>query len=143
MTATVTATKMSVCMTIESMEPETSDAERRRYPRVAANNPITYALVNEKGSKIGQGIGKAINVSQTGILLETCEYIGSKYIFLVATDVENNLIEIVGKVIFSREVSLRVFNSGISLKGEHADNVKFRRDLIRVFHQRHVLGLPN
>ncbi len=120
-----------------------SDPERRRYPRVAANNPITYALVNEKGSKIGQGIGKAINVSQSGLLLETCEYIGAKYIFLVATDVEGTLIEIVGKVIFSREVSLRTFNTGISLRGEHDDNVKFRRDLIRVFHQRHVLGLPN
>lgn len=130
-------------MMIEDMEAKVSDSERRRYPRVAANNPITYALVNEKGSKIGQGIGKAINVSQSGILLETCEFIGSKYIFLVASDVEGTLIEIVGKVIFSREVSLRIFNTGISLRGEHDDNVKFRRDLIRVFHQRHVLGLPN
>jgi hypothetical protein len=134
---------MGLRMTIENMELETFDPERRRYHRVAANNPITYVLVNERGSKIGQGIGKVINVSQSGILLETYEYIGSKYLFLVSTDVEDKLIEIVGKVIFSREVSLCVFNSGISLRGEHEDNVKFRRDLIRVFHQKHVLGLEN
>jgi hypothetical protein len=134
---------MGLHMTIENMALETFDTERRRYHRVATNNPITYVLVNERGSKIGQGIGKVINVSQSGILLETCEFIGSKYLFLVSTDVEGKLIEIVGKVIFSREVSLCVFNSGISLRGEHEDNVKFRRDLIRVFHQKHVLGLAN
>jgi hypothetical protein len=130
-------------MTIDEVAPEAIAAERRRYARVAANNPITYVLVNERGSKMGQGIGKALNVSQTGILLETYEYVGSKYIFIVSTDLENKLIDIVGRVIFSREVSLGVFNSGVSLRGEHADNVKFRRDLIRVFHQRHVLGLAN
>ncbi|RPJ07204.1 MAG: hypothetical protein EHM37_18335 [Deltaproteobacteria bacterium] len=130
-------------MTIDNTELETIDSERRRYRRVVSNNPMTYVLVNARGSKIGQGIGRVINVSLSGILLETYEYIGSKYIFLVSTDVEGKLIEIVGKVIFSREVSLGVFNSGISLRGEHEDNVKFRRDLIRVFHQRHVLGIAN
>jgi hypothetical protein len=117
-------------------------ADRRKFPRVRTDNPITYALINEKGSKIGQGIGRSINVSQSGMLLETCEYIGSKYIFLVTTDLEENLVEIVGKVVFSREVSKSVFNSGIHFMGDHEDNVKFRRDLIRVFHRRNVLGFP-
>ena len=118
-------------------------ADRRRFPRVRTDNPITYALINEKGSNIGQGIGRAVNVSQSGILLETYEYIGSKYLFLVTTDVEDKLVEIVGKVVFSREISKSVFNSGVHFMGEHEDNVKFRRELIRVFHRKIVLGLPN
>ncbi len=118
-------------------------ADRRRFPRVNTDNPITYALINEKGSNIGQGIGRAINVSQSGILLETYEYIGSKYLFLVSTDIEDKLVEIVGKVVFSREISKSVFNSGVHFMGEHEDNVKFRRELIRVFHRKIVLGLPN
>jgi len=117
--------------------------ERRQFPRVRTDNPITYALINEKGTNIGQGIGRAINVSQSGILLETFEYIGSKYLFLVSTDIEEKMVEIVGKVVFSREISKSVFNSGIHLMGEHEDNVKFRRELIRVFHRKNVLGLPN
>ena len=118
-------------------------ADRRRFPRVNTDNPITYALINEKGSNIGQGIGRAVNVSQSGILLETYEYIGSKYLFLVTTDIEDKLVEIVGKVVFSREISKSVFNSGVHFMGEHEDNVKFRRELIRVFHRKIVLGLPN
>lgn len=117
-------------------------AERRKFPRVRTDNPITYAMINEKGTKIGQGIGRSANVSQSGILLETCEYIGSKYIFLVSTDLKDNLVEIVGKVVFSREVSKSVFNTGIHFMGEHEDNVKFRRELIRVFHRKNVLGFP-
>jgi len=39
-------------------------------------------MVNERGSNIGQGIGKVINVSQSGILLETYEFIASTYLFL-------------------------------------------------------------
>ena len=125
-----------------SRQHDLSGADRRKFPRVRTDNPITYAMINEKGTKIGQGIGRSINVSQSGLLLETCEYIGSKYIFLVSTDTEENLVEIVGKVIFSREISKSVFNSGIHFMGEHEDNVKFRRDLIRVFHQKNVLGFP-
>ena len=117
--------------------------ERRRFPRVSTDNPVTYALINERGSNIGQGIGRAINVSQSGILLETYEFIGSKYIFLVSTDIDEKLVEIVGKVVFSREMSRSVFNSGIHFMGEHEDNVKFRRELIRVFHRKNVLGLQN
>ena len=117
--------------------------ERRRFPRVSTDNPVTYALINERGSNIGQGIGRAINVSQSGILLETYEFIGSKYIFLVSTDIDEKLVEIVGKVVFSREISKSVFNSGIHFMGEHEDNVKFRRELIRVFHRKNVLGLQN
>jgi hypothetical protein len=119
------------------------EAERRRFPRVRTDNPITYALINEKGTNIGQGIGRAVNVSQSGLLLETYEYIGSKYLFLVTTDIEGTLVEIVGKVVFSREISKSVFNSGVHFMGEHDDNVKFRREMIRVFHRRNVIGLPN
>ncbi len=119
------------------------EAERRRFPRVRTDNPITYALINEKGTNIGQGIGRAVNVSQSGLLLETYEYIGSKYLFLVTTDIEGALVEIVGKVVFSREISKSVFNSGVHFMGEHDDNVKFRREMIRVFHRRNVIGLPN
>ena len=96
-----------------------------------------------RSPKVSRRVGRAINVSQSGILLETYEYIGSKYLVRVSTDIEDKLVEIVGKVVFSREISKSVFNSGVHFMGEHEDNVKFRRELIRVFHRKIVLGLPN
>ena len=119
---------------------EKSMSDRRRYRRVPTNNPITYVLVDEDGTEIGQGTGKAVNVSQSGILLETDMQLRSTYILLVSTDMDDKLMEIVGKVVFSKAAEKGRFWSGIKFQGEHQDNVKFRRDLIRVFHQKHVLG---
>jgi hypothetical protein len=123
-----------------STPTEKTRSDRRGYRRVPTNNPITYVLVDEDGIKIGQGIGKAVNVSQSGILMETDKYLKSNYILLVSTDMENKTIEIVGKVVFSKKSEEGRYWSGINFRGEHQDNVNFRRDLIRVFHQRHVMG---
>jgi hypothetical protein len=120
---------------------EKTESDRRRYQRVPTNNPITYVLVDENGTQIGQGIGKAVNVSQSGILLETGIQLRSTYILLISTDMDNKMMEIVGKVVFSKATDEGRFWSGIKFQGEHQDNVKFRRDLIRVFHQKHVLGI--
>ena len=124
-----------------STPTEKTRSDRRRYRRVPTNNPITYVLVDEDGTQIGQGIGSALNVSQSGILLETDKSLRSTYILLVSTDMENKTIEIVGKVIFSKKVEDGCYWSGIKFRGEHQDNVRFRRDLIRVFHQKHVMGI--
>jgi hypothetical protein len=114
--------------------------ERRRYPRVPTKNLITYVLVDQDGANIGQGIGTALNVSQDGMLLETNRPIHSQYLFMVSTDSNDRLIEIVGKVVFSANGKAGTYRSGIRFKGDHADNVNFRKDLIRVYHQRHVIG---
>ncbi len=124
-----------------STPTEKTRSDRRRYRRVPTNNPITYVLVDEDGTQIGQGIGSALNVSQSGILLETDKSLRSTDILLVSTDMENKAIEIVGKVIFSKKVEDGCYWSGIKFRGEHQDNVRFRRDLIRVFHQKHVMGI--
>lgn len=114
--------------------------ERRRYPRVETSNLISYFTVDKKGRKKGQGIGKTINISQSGILIETSHAIDTTDIVLLSKDLEDNTMEIPGKVIYSRKVTPGVFESGISFQGEHAENVKFRRDLIRVFHFRNLLS---
>jgi len=114
--------------------------DQRKYPRVAIDNLVTYILIDENGGEVGQGIGKALNVSQGGILIETKKQVASRYLFLVSTDIDDNLIENIGKVIFSRaDEAGEVFHTGISFRGDHVDNVNFRKDLIRLYHRRHVL----
>jgi len=116
--------------------------DQRRYPRVPIDNQITYALVDEQGDEMGRGLGRALNVSQGGILIQTSRPVTSKYIFLVCTDLRSNFIENIGKVVFSNENEDGTFNTGISFRGDHSDNVKFRKELIRLYHRQHVLK-PN
>ena len=118
-------------------------SDKRKYPRVPIDNLITYALIDEEGNEVGQGLGKALNVSQNGILIMTNQQITSKYIFLISIDINNKLIENIGKIIFSKENEHGTFNTGISFRGDHLDNVQIRKNLIRLYHHRHVLKMKN
>jgi hypothetical protein len=90
--------------------------ERRKYPRVETRNLISYVSVGENGEVKGQSLGRALNISQNGIFLETTRLIFSESISLMSVDVDNHLIEIWGKVVYSMEY--------------------FAMKLIKVFHNR-------
>jgi hypothetical protein len=114
--------------------------DRRKYARVPTNNTISFIVVDKKVSKIGVGTGKVINVSQNGLMLQTDHMVNADYIFLICTDAENTPIPMIGKVVFSRHNENNIYRSGINFRGDHKDNIQFRRNLIHLFHQKHVLG---
>lgn len=47
-----------------------SDIEKRKFTRYPSMNLLNIVL-HEEGREIGQGIGKTLNISETGMLLET------------------------------------------------------------------------
>lgn len=54
----------------------------RGYPRVQTRNLISYVSVNKEGNKLTQGMGRALDISQSGILLETARRIESEHMLL-------------------------------------------------------------
>ena len=110
--------------------------ERRNYPRVKTCNLISYMAIEENGEITDQGMGRALNISQNGIFLETPRLLFSEYISLMSTDLDNNLIEIKGQVIYSGTNRSGMIGNGIRLQGEHHENIQFATRLIKVFHMR-------
>ena len=110
--------------------------ERRNYPRVKTCNLISYMAIKENGEITDLGMGRALNISQNGIFLETPRLIFSEFISLMTTDLDNNLIEIKGKVIYSGVNRSGMIGNGIRLQGEHHENIQFATRLIKVFHSR-------
>ena len=110
--------------------------ERRRYPRVNTCNLISYMAIRENGEITDLGMGRALNISQNGIFLETPRLVFSDYISLMSVDMDNHLIEIKGKVVYSGTNRLGMFGNGIRLQGEHQENIQFATRLIKVFHTR-------
>lgn len=45
--------------------------ERRKHPRIQIDNLISYICIDDSGKKIKEGRGKALNINQGGILIET------------------------------------------------------------------------
>lgn len=113
-----------------------TDMERRRFPRVKTCNLISYMAIKKNGAVTDLGMGRALNISQNGIFLETPRLVFSDYISLMSVDMDNKLIEIKGKVIYSGTHRSGLFGNGIRLQGEHHENIQFATRLIKVFHTR-------
>lgn len=109
---------------------------RRRYPRVDVYSSISYVCIDNDGHLIDQNMGVALNISQSGILLETSRPIESDFISLMFVDLEENLAEIRGEVAYSTPNESGLYNNGIHFKGKQKENIAFAKSLIRAYHYR-------
>ena len=116
--------------------------ERRIYPRVKTCNLISYMAIRENGEISDLGMGRVLNISQNGVFLETSRLVFSEYISLMSVDLDNNLIEIKGQVIYSGMNESGMVGNGIRLQGEHHENIQFATRLIKVFHVRKYSHAP-
>jgi hypothetical protein len=88
------------------------------------------------GEITDQSMGRALNVSQGGIHLETPRLILSENVSLMSVDLDNNLIEIKGSIVYSKENGSGMIGYGIRFQGWHEENIQFAANLIKVFHYR-------
>jgi hypothetical protein len=69
-------------------------ADRRQFPRTKTRNLIAHVSVDQNGKTVSQGMGKALDISKGGMLLETVYPIEAAQISLMAVDKDDNLLEI-------------------------------------------------
>jgi hypothetical protein len=111
-----------------------ANEERRKYPRVPICDPISYVTLDSKGNELSQNLGAVQNASQNGINIETFEALDSKYILLSFVDLDKKLVEIKGRIVYTRQKQSGKFESGISLKGTSAEKLQFIKKLVRNYH---------
>lgn len=109
---------------------------KRKNPRVKTSNGVSYVCIDENGNEIEQGMGKTIDISLGGILLETSVPIESKYILIATIDLKGNLIEIRGKVVYSRKIEFREFLNGIQFLETPERQIKIIAEFIKVHRYR-------
>jgi len=108
--------------------------ERRRHPRIETSNVVTYVCVDEDGNEIAEGYGTTRDLSLGGILLETNQPVESPYILLLDIDLQENMLEVRGKVVHSTEMAPGVFQNGISF----VDTEERQREIVRSFVKTHA-----
>ena len=112
------------------------NVNRRKHVRVETNNLIAHETIGRDGKIVSRSMGKALNVSRSGILLETSYPIVAEGISLMAVDLDDNLIEMKGRPIYCRETYTGMYQTGISFIGTEEDTAKFAVKLIKLFHHR-------
>jgi hypothetical protein len=81
-------------------------------------------------------MARALNISQSGILIETAYMITIERISLMSVGARDELVKIKGQVVYSRENGIGMYETGISFEGTEEENVTFAKKLVKVFHHR-------
>ena len=108
--------------------------ERRNHNQVNIRYPITYCCLDSDGSVIEEMMGVAINISQSGILIESVSIIDSEDVLLISVDLDKKVIQIRGKVAYCHKLDNSKFRTGISFDGPHDANVKFATKITKSYH---------
>lgn len=110
--------------------------ERRKHPRIAVQSVFSYICLDEDGNPVDEGMGTTVDISQGGIMIETSRPIETKTLLLVSVDQNKKMLEIQGKVVYTRELSPSKHLSGIQFKGSPEEVMKIVKNLIIEFHSR-------
>ena len=112
--------------------------DRREYHRVETSNFISYESIEKNGEIVFNSMGRALNVSQSGIMLEIAHLIEAEYVSLTTVDLEDNLIKLKGQLIYCRKTDSGLYQAGIRFIASEEEKAEFAVQLIRLHHfQKH------
>ena len=88
-------------------------SDKRRHIRVKSTNLLNFVCMDKEGEPCHQGMGRTLNVSESGILLETYKPLDSKMPISITIGIEDELVDIEGEVVFLKESAKDVYEAGI------------------------------
>jgi len=113
--------------------------ERRKHPRVEIGNLISYICKDDGGNPIKEGSGKAVNISQGGILIETRDPLEWQDILQLTIGIENRWVGIKGKVIYCNPDDFEKYRTGIQFLETNDKIQSFVMNLLKSYSE--LLGL--
>ncbi len=75
--------------------------ERRKYIRPEALNLLDYLVVDDQGRQGDYSMGRTLNVSKGGILMETHIPLPQGQRVMITLGLRDELIDIMGKIVYS------------------------------------------
>lgn len=86
--------------------------EKRKHARVSSLN-LSYVCLDEKDKIVKQGMGRTLNVSESGILLETHFPIDKSHVVTLTLGLEEELVDIKGRPVHTRTNDKGKYEVGI------------------------------
>lgn len=107
-------------------------SEKRKHMRVNALN-LSHVAVDDRETIVKQAIGRTLNVSESGILLETHFPIESDQNVELTLGFEENLVNLKGKVIHLLNGETGKFEMGIQFTDMEEQAAEVIKDFIERF----------
>lgn len=89
------------------------DQEQRKHSRIDSLNLINYIYFDGSEDEATQGMGRTLNVSESGILLETHNPIDISNIISLTIGFEETVVDIKGRVVYTKQNVGTMYESGI------------------------------
>ena len=102
---------------------------QRKHQRIRSLN-LSYVCLDENNNIVKQGMGRTLNISESGILLETHFPIESQYLVLLTIALEEDLLEFKGKPIHARSIESGEFEVGIEFLEPDPDSIRLLENFI-------------
>ena len=104
---------------------------KRRYERVDAIH-LSYICIDEAGNVIHEGMGRTLNVSETGILLETTFATEPGQTLNVTLAIGEDLLDVNGEVVRAEEKD-EVCHTGVEFRDLSEDDRAKIREFMELF----------
>ncbi len=102
---------------------------QRKHRRIKSLN-LSYICLDENNNIVKQGMGRTLNLSESGILLETHFPIELEYLVLLTIALKEDLLEIKGKPIHARSIETGEFEVGIEFLEPNQDSIRLLENFI-------------
>ena len=112
---------------------ETSD--KRKHERVRSLNLLSYVCVDENQDVVRQGMGRTLDVSEGGILLETHAPIDLRQTISLTIGLEDDMTDITGNVVYCKAGELGKFESGIEFQEKDEEGLRILKEYIKAFRE--------
>ena len=88
-------------------------SHKRKHERVDSLNLLSYFCVDDMQDVVAQGMGRTLNVSEGGILLETHVQLESQYTVFLSIGFHDEVTDVRGKIVYSKQGDNERWCSGI------------------------------
>ena len=109
--------------------------ERRQAGRIDSLNLVHVTCFDENGKAVIQGIGRTINVSEKGILLETHFEIDADEKYEISIGLEDEIVDIQAQVVHFQHGEKDKFLVGLSFGELDEQTLSKLREFIRRFNE--------
>ena len=109
--------------------------EKRKHARISSLN-LSYICLNKNDEIVKQGMGRTLNVSESGILLESNFPIDLNHKVLLNIGFEEEIIEIKGKPVHSKKNDRGFHEIGIQFQDSNPTVTKTIQKFVKAFEKK-------
>jgi hypothetical protein len=106
--------------------------EKRKHARISSLN-LSYICLDENNKIVKQGMGRTLNVSESGMLLETHLPVDTRHTVKVTIGLEEDMIELQGSPVHSKKNDKNLFEIGIKFQEPDESVKKKLKKFIKAF----------